>query len=134
MSEVYTLSNARGVEVRVTTYGAILLSIRVPDRRGTIADIALGFDEVEGYRSRNRYLGSGVGRYGNRIAKGRFTIDGREYALATNNGVNHLHGGVRGFDKVEWRAQPFARDGARGVRLTYRSVDGEEGYPGTLDA
>src|SRR5262249_35337556 len=130
----FTLTNARGVEIRVLAYGAILAAIRVPDRHGALADVALGFDDLEGYRTRNRYLGTVVGRYGNRIAKGRFTIDGREYALATNNGVNHLHGGVRGFDKVVWHATPFTRDGAQGVALTYTSPDGEEGYPGTLAA
>ena len=130
----FTLTNAHGVEIRVMTYGAILASISVPDRRGRFADIALGFDDVEGYLTRSRYLGAVVGRFGNRIAKGRFSINERAYTLATNNGDNHLHGGVRGFDKVIWKAVPFTRDGARGVALAYTSPDGEEGYPGTLHA
>jgi aldose 1-epimerase len=132
--DLYTLTNAHGIEVRVTTYGAILVSIRTPDRRGQLADIALGFDSLDDYRTRSRYFGAVVGRYGNRIARGRFTIDGRTFQLATNNGVNHLHGGVNGFDKAVWRGEPFERDGSAGVVLHHRSPDGEEGYPGALDA
>ena len=123
-----------GIEVRVITYGAILVSIRTPDRRGRLTDIALGFDDLEGYLTRSRYFGAVVGRYGNRIAHGRFTIDGHTYQLATNNGPNHLHGGLKGFDKVVWRGEPFQRGGDVGVTLTYTSGDGEEGYPGTLHA
>ncbi len=131
--DLYTLTNAHGIEVRVATYGAILVSIRTPDRQGQFADIALGFDSLDDYRTRSRYFGAVVGRYGNRIARGRFTIDGRTFQLATNNGVNHLHGGVNGFDKANWRSESFERDGNVGVVLHHRSRDGEEGYPGTLD-
>jgi aldose 1-epimerase len=130
----FTLTNAHGVQVRVITYGAIITSIRTPDRSGALADIVLGFDDLDGYLTRSRYFGAVVGRYGNRIARGQFTIDGATFRLATNNGANHLHGGVKGFDKVVWHAEPFERGGSTGVVLTYTSRDGEEGYPGTLNA
>ena len=132
--DLFTLANDHGVEVRIITYGAIITAIRTLDRSGRLADIVLGFDSLEGYLTRSRYFGAVVGRYGNRIAKGRFTIDGRTFQLATNNGPNHLHGGVRGFDKVVWKAEPFSGGGSAGVALTYTSRDGEEGYPGTLHA
>jgi len=128
--DVYTLTNRNGVEVRAITYGAIITSIRVPDRRGTVADVALGFDTLAGYLTEHPFFGAVVGRYGNRIANARFTLDGRTYQLAANNGPNHLHGGVRGFDKHVWAAAPIA--GANGVAFTRTSPDGEEGYPGTL--
>jgi aldose 1-epimerase len=131
---LFTLTNARGVEVRAIAYGAIVVSIRTPDRRGQLADVVLGCDDLEGYVTRSRYFGAVVGRYGNRIANGRFTLDGRTYQLATNNGKNHLHGGVRGFDKVVWRAQEFARNGHNAVAFRHTSPDGDEGYPGTLNA
>ena len=132
--ELFTLTNANGTEVRAISYGAILVSISTRDRTGRLGDITLGFDDLDGYLTRSRYFGAVVGRYGNRIAKGRFTIDGREFRLATNNGDNHLHGGDKGFDKVVWRAEPFERGGDVGVAFTYVSRDGEEGYPGTLRA
>ena len=132
--ESFTLTNGAGIEIRVITYGAILVSIRTPDRDGRVADIVLGFDDLEGYLTRSRYFGAVVGRYGNRIASGRFTLDGRTYQLATNNGPHHLHGGIRGFDKVLWTGEAFERAGGAGVSLSYSSVDGEEGYPGTLNA
>ena len=132
--EIFTLTNVNGTEVRAISYGAILVSIRTRDRAGRLGDVTLGFDDLEGYLTRSRYFGAVVGRYGNRIAKGRFTIDGREFRLATNNGDNHLHGGDKGFDKVVWRAEPFERGGDVGVAFTYVSRDGEEGYPGTLRA
>ena len=132
--EIFTLTNANGTEVRAISYGAIIVSIRTRDRGGRLGDITLGFDDLEGYLTRSRYFGAVVGRYGNRIANGRFTIDGRTYRLATNNGANHLHGGDKGFDKVIWRAAPFERGGDVGVVFTYTSRDGEEGYPGTLEA
>lgn len=116
------------------TYGAILVSIRTPDRSGRVADIALGFDSIDGYLTRSRYFGAVVGRYGNRIANGRFTIDGRTYQLPTNNGANHLHGGVHGFDKANWQGEPFERDGSVGVAFRHTSPDGDEGYPGQLTA
>jgi aldose 1-epimerase len=132
--DLFTLTNSHGIEVRLITYGAIIVSVRTPDRRGQLDDIALGLETLDDYRTRSRYFGAVVGRYGNRIANGRFTLDGRTFPLATNNGPNHLHGGIRGFDKVVWRAEPFERDGTVGVELSYTSVDGEEGYPGTLRA
>jgi galactose mutarotase len=130
--DVYTLTNQSGIEVRALTYGAILQSIRVPDRGGQLDDVVLGYDSLEGYTRNSPYFGTVVGRYGNRIAKGTFTLDGRVYRLATNNGPNHLHGGITGFDKVVWKAEPFQRDSGVGVALAYTSPDGEEGYPGTL--
>ena len=132
--EQFTLTNANGTEVRAISYGAILVSIRTRDRSGQLGDITLGFDDLEGYLTRSRYFGAVVGRYGNRIAKARFAIDGRTYPLAANNGENHLHGGGKGFDKVVWRGEPFDRGGEVGVAFTYVSRDGEEGYPGTLRA
>jgi aldose 1-epimerase len=131
---VFTLSNGKGMEVRVAEYGATILSIRVPDRRGHVDDVTLGFDSLGDYVRNPRYIGAVVGRYGNRIAGGRFTLDGTTYTLARNNGPNHLHGGTRGFDKVVWRGEAIERRDTVGVRFRYRSVAGEEGYPGTLDA
>ena len=132
--DVYTLTNPRGVEARVTNYGGIILGLRVPDRNGRFEDVVLGYDTLAGYLKESPYFGALVGRYGNRIARGRFTLDGQAYTLATNNGENHLHGGLRGFDKVVWTAEPFENDQGRGLVLTYVSPDGEEGYPGTLSA
>ena len=131
---VFTLANGKGMEVRVAEYGGTILSIRVPDRRGHVDDVVLGFDSLADYVRNPRYIGAVVGRYGNRIAGGRFTLDGKQYTLARNNGPNHLHGGTRGFDKVLWRGEPIERRDTAGVRLRYRSIAGEEGYPGTLDA
>jgi aldose 1-epimerase len=128
----YTLSNAHGLEVKVITLGATVTAIRTPDRSGTLADIVLGFDDLKGYLGNSPYLGVVAGRYANRIAKGRFTLDGTTYQLATNNGPNHLHGGVKGFDKVIWSARPIDRADGPAIELTYVSPDGEEGYPGTL--
>ena len=130
--DLYTLANPNGIEVRVTTYGGIILSILAPDRDGELADVTLGFDAIEGYLGDSPYFGALIGRYGNRIAEGRFSLDGEDYELAVNNGPNALHGGLKGFDKVVWDAEPFERDGARGLVLRYTSPDGEEGYPGTL--
>ena len=127
--DLYTLTNANGIEATITNYGAIVVSLKTPDRSGKMADVVLGFDSFDGYLSDHPYFGAVVGRYGNRIAKGRFTLNGKEYKLATNNGPNALHGGLKGFDKQIWQAQPV---GNSGVRLTYVSKDGEEGYPGTL--
>lgn len=131
---VFTLANGNDMEVRVLDYGAAIQSIRVPDRDGRVADVTLGYDDLGGYLNDRFYMGVVAGRYANRIADGRFTIDGRTYRLARNNGPNHLHGGVRGFDKVRWRAEPFQRGDSVGVVLHYTSPDGEEGYPGTLEA
>ena len=103
--EAFTLTNKAGVEVKAISYGAIITSIRVPDRTGAMADVALGFDTLDGYLKEHPYFGAVVGRYGNRIGKARFTLDGQTYKLAANNGPNHLHGGVRGFDKYVWKAE-----------------------------
>lgn len=131
---MFTLTNANGIELRAITYGGIVTSLRAPDRTGTMGDIVLGYDSLAGYLRTTPYFGAIVGRYGNRIAKGRFTLDGATYALATNNGANALHGGLVGFDKVLWRAEPWESGGKVGVVFRYVSRDGEEGYPGTLTA
>jgi aldose 1-epimerase len=130
----FILVNAHGIEVGVMAYGATIVSLRTSDRAGRLDDIVLGYDTLDAYLTKSRYFGSIVGRYGNRIAGGRFTLDGAAIQLARNNGANHLHGGNKGFDKVVWRGSPFDRDGSVGVAFTYTSPDGEEGYPGTLTA
>ena len=122
------------MEVTTIPYGAIIVSIRVPDRTGRIDDVVIGHERLEGYFTASRFFGAVVGRFGNRIAKGRFTLEGRTYELAVNNGPNHLHGGVKGFDKVVWEAEPFSTASESGVRYRYVSADGEEGYPGRLEA
>jgi aldose 1-epimerase len=129
--DVFTLRNAAGVEVRAINYGAIITSLKVPDRTGAMGDIVLGFDSLDGYLKGHPFFGAIVGRYGNRIGKARFTLDGQSYPLAANNGQNHLHGGVRGFDKHVWQAERMAGRSA-GVIFSRTSPDGEEGYPGTL--
>ncbi len=130
--EKFTLTNAHGIEVQVITYGGIITSIRTPDRAGRLDDIVLGFDSLAGYLKNVPYFGAIVGRYANRIRNAQFTLDGTTYHLAKNIGENTLHGGVRGFDKVLWTAEPFQTDSGSGVTLQYTSRDGEEGYPGTL--
>jgi aldose 1-epimerase len=130
--DLYTLTNKNGLRARITNYGGILVSLEVPDRDGNLGDITLGYDKLDGYIANNPYFGALIGRYGNRIAKGSFTLDGVAYQLAKNNGENHLHGGLRGFDKVVWQAEPVETADAVGVKLTYLSPDGEEGYPGNL--
>ncbi|MDH4196928.1 MAG: galactose mutarotase, partial [Candidatus Aminicenantes bacterium] len=130
--EIYTLTNDRGIEARLMTYGATLVSLRLPDRSGKFDDVVLGYDSLDGYVKNSPYFGSIVGRYGNRIAKGRFTLGGVTYELATNNGPNHLHGGIKGYDKVVWMAEPIRETDAVGVKFVYLSKDGEEGYPGNL--
>lgn len=132
--ELYTLTNSHGVEVRAMTYGGIITNIRVPDRSGNMGDVVLGFDTLAGYLKDSPYFGAVVGRYGNRIAKGQFTLDGRTYKLAVNNGPNHLHGGIKGFDKQVWSARPIDGPTGIGVAFTRVSPDGEEGYPGNLTA
>ena len=127
---MFTMTNVNGVEIRAITYGAIITSIRVPDRAGRFADVVLGFDNLEGYVKTHPYFGTVVGRYGNRIAGGRFTLNGQTYKLAQNNGPNHLHGGNKGFDKYVWKGEPLAN--GRGVAFSRTSPDGEEGYPGNL--
>lgn len=132
--ELYTLTSPQGMEVRAMTYGGIIVSLRVPDRAGRADNVVLGYDTLRGYLHGSPYFGAIVGRYANRIARGRFTLAGTAYQLATNNGPNHLHGGVRGFDKVVWHAAPFERGETAGVVLTHMSADGDEGYPGALTA
>ncbi|GAC1409602.1 MAG: galactose mutarotase [Gemmatimonadaceae bacterium] len=132
--ELFTLTNANGVELRLTNYGGIITSLKTPDRSGRLDDIVLGYDSLSGYLHDSPYFGAVVGRYGNRIAGGRFTLDGRTYHLAINNGPNSLHGGLRGFDKVVWAAEPFRSEAGVGVTLDYASADMEEGYPGNLRA
>jgi aldose 1-epimerase len=132
--DVYTLTNSSGMEIRAMPYGAIIMSISVPDRDGQFADVVLGHNSLDKYLTASRYFGAVVGRFGNRIARGRFMLDGREFALAVNNGPNHLHGGVKGFDKVVWQAATFSGPASSGVTFRYISPDGEEGYPGRVDA
>ncbi len=130
--DLYTLTNAHGLQVRIMNYGAIVVSLDVPDRSGKIDDVTLGYDSLSGYLKETPYFGAIVGRYGNRIAKGAFTLNGVKYRLAKNNGANHLHGGLKGFDKVVWNAEPVREENAVGLKLTNLSKDGEEGYPGNL--
>lgn len=132
--DIYTLTNANGIQVRIINYGAVVQSLIVPDRDGKYEDVVLGYDKLEDYLKGSPYFGAIVGRYGNRIAKGKFTLDGVEYTLAMNNGANHLHGGLTGFDKVVWDANPVKKENEVGVELTYFSKDGEEGYPGNLQS
>jgi aldose 1-epimerase len=130
--QLYKLTNAKGMEVDITTFGATVTSIKVPDRNGKIADVALGYDTVAGYEKGTCYFGAIVGRYGNRIAKGRFTLDGKTYQLTINNGPNSLHGGKVGFGQRVWKGEPFTEGDKVGVKFTYVSPNGEQGYPGTL--
>jgi aldose 1-epimerase len=132
--EIYTLMNANGMVARVMTRGATLVQLMVPDREGKPADVVLGFDDVAGYESeRNPYFGCTTGRVCNRIANGKFTLGGKEYTLAVNNGPNHLHGGVaKSLDKVVWKGKPFDNKKGSGVKFTYKSKEGEEGYPGEV--
>lgn len=135
--ELFTLKNTNDIEIKITNYGGIITSIKVPDKNGVFKNIVLGFDDLESYVS-PEYLGSYpcfgclVGRFGNRIAKGKFVLDGEMYSLAINNGENHLHGGLIGYDKVVWEANSFQANDTVGVDLSYLSIDGEEGYPGNL--
>jgi aldose 1-epimerase len=131
--ERYTLVNTHGMEVRAVTYGGIITNLRVPDNMGKFDDVVLGFDDFAGYLNNKPYFGAIIGRYANRIAKGKFTLDGKEYTLAINNGPNSLHGGLKGFDKRIWHAAPFNKSDSVGIVFTYLSKDGEEGYPGNLN-
>lgn len=131
--QLFTLSNANGVSLSITNYGGIVTSIFAPDREGKLSDVTLGFDNLEGYLKETPYFGAIVGRYGNRIANGTFTLDGNTYTLAKNNGKNHLHGGEKGFDKVVWDAEKIEGKDQVGVQLSYLSKDREEGYPGNLN-
>lgn len=129
---IYTLDNGHGMRIRAMTYGGIIQQIIVPDKNGKPGDIVLGFDSLEGYIKESPYFGAIVGRYANRIANGEFTLDGKTYHLAKNNGPNSLHGGIKGFDKVVWNAEPFQHGDSVGVTFTHVSPDGNEGYPGTV--
>ncbi len=128
----YTLRNAKGMEVRAINYGGVILSIQVPDRQGKFADVVLGFDSVAPYETNPPYFGAIIGRYGNRIAKGQFTLGGRTYQLPQNDKTNTLHGGKKGFDKMVWEAQPFDSGKVRGIVFRHTSPDGDQGFPGTL--
>ena len=134
--KIFTLTNSNGMTAKVTEYGAILVSVTSPDRNGKQADLTHGYDSLDGWLTNTSYFGSTVGRFGNRIANGKFTLEGKEHQLATNNDPGgipcHLHGGIKGFDKVLWKGEPFEKDYSRGVKFTYVSPDGEEGYPGKL--
>lgn len=128
----HTLTNVPGLRVKLIDYGATLIAVEMADRSGKVANVTLSFPTLDGYLQRHPYFGSTVGRYANRIARGKFTLDGKEYTLATNNGPNHLHGGLKGFDAVLWKAEPVKAEGVVGVKFSYTSADGEEGYPGKL--
>jgi len=130
--EIFTLTNAHGLRARIMTYGAILVSLEAPDRNGVLADVTLGFDGLAGYLGTHPYFGAIIGRYGNRIAKARFALDGVEYHLAPNNNGNTLHGGIKGFDKVVWKGEAVKSEHGTGVKLSYLSKDMEEGFPGNL--
>lgn len=130
--DIFTLKNAKGMEAAIMNYGGVVVSLKAPDRTGKFADIVNGFDNLEGYLTTQPYFGALIGRYGNRIGKARFKLNGTEYKLAANNGANALHGGLKGFDKVVWTARELPERSA--LELTYVSKDGEEGYPGTLTA
>jgi len=135
--ELYTLTNSNGAKMKVITYGGIITELHVPDRKGVMGDVVLGFDQLAGYTSpayknNNPYFGAIIGRYCTRIAKGKFTLDGVEYTLATNDGENHLHGGITGFNAVVWTTKPLESAGGHALELTYTSKDMEEGYPGNL--
>lgn len=131
--DLYTLESAGGLRVSITNYGGIIVSLYAPDRNGRLGDVVLGFERLEDYLRRHPYFGAIVGRYGNRIGKGRFLLDGVEYKLAQNNGENHLHGGLQGFDKKLWQAREWTDAEGAHLELAYTSPDGEEGYPGTLN-
>lgn len=128
----FVCTNKNGLVLEMIDYGATVTAMRVPDREGNLANVTLSCPDMAGYQACTMYFGSTVGRYCNRIANGKFTIDGTEYTLATNNGPNHLHGGIKGFDKKMWQATPISTDDAVGVQFTLTSPDGDEGYPGTL--
>jgi aldose 1-epimerase len=130
--DAYTLTNSNGMEVRAITFGGIITSIRVPDKSGKFDDVALGFNTLDNYLRNPPYFGAIIGRYGNRIAKGQFTLDGKTYTLAVNNRPNHLHGGNKGFDKIVWKAESFKNADNVGIIFTHTSKDGDEGYPGNL--
>ena len=135
--EIYTLRNNKGMEARIMTYGGIVVSLKVPDKNGKFDDVVLGFDNLDGYTRDSYvkgcpYFGALIGRYGNRIGGAKFTLEGKTYTLAANNGPNSLHGGLKGFDKVVWQGKPWVTTNGPALELTYLSKDGEEGFPGNL--
>jgi aldose 1-epimerase len=130
--DLYTLRNTRGMETKITNFGGIVVSLTAPDRNGTFADVVLGFSDLDNYQKQGPYFGAIIGRYANRIAKGRFKLNGVEHKLAVNNGENHLHGGIKAFDKVVWTGKETKTAAGPAVTLSYLSKDGEEGYPGNL--
>lgn len=130
----YSVSNGRGLHLKALNYGGIITSLLVPDRNGNLVDVVLGFDSLSDYTTKSPYFGAIIGRYGNRIANATFKIDNIQYNLNPNNGPNHLHGGIKGFDKVIWNVEPFKDKDVVGLKFTYISPDGEEGYPGNLSA
>ena len=130
--KLYTLRNSHGAEVSICNYGGLVTSLKVPDKNGSFGDVVLGYDNLADYIKSSPYFGALIGRYGNRIAKGQFSLDGKDYTLATNNGPNTLHGGLKGFDKVVWQARAYQSESGPSLELTYLSKDGEEGYPGNL--
>jgi aldose 1-epimerase len=132
--ELYTMTNRNSAAVAIMNYGGVVVLLKVPDRQGALGDVVLGFDTFDLYPTKSRHFGALIGRYGNRIGKARFTLHGREYELAHNDGENALHGGAQGFEKVLWDARDVSRPGAPALELTYLSKDGEEGYPGNLHA
>lgn len=131
--DIYYMKNTKGIELKIMNYGGAIVSAIVPDKNGNFADIVLGHDSFQGYLKANPYFGAIVGRYANRIAKGKFTLNGKVYTLATNNGQNHLHGGIKGFDKRIWNATPLITPNGVALKLSYLSKNGEEGYPGNLN-
>jgi len=131
--QTFTLSNSQGMKVKITNVGGHIMSIQLPDKNGNLTDVVLGYDSAKDYVGGKGFYGSTVGRYGNRIAKGKFTLDGKEYKLSINNGVNTLHGGPGGFHNVTWNGEEVSTHEGKGVQLTYLSKDGEEGYPGNLN-
>jgi aldose 1-epimerase len=132
--DLYTLTNGKGLRVKIMTYGATIVSVEVPDRKGKAENVTLSLDTLDDYLKGHPFFGSTVGRYANRIAKGKFTLDGKQYTLATNNNENHLHGGLKGFGKAVWKVEPLETADAVGVIFTHVSPDGDEGYPGKLNA
>jgi aldose 1-epimerase len=132
--ELYTLVNSGGCEMKITNYGCIVVSLKVPDKDGKLGDVVLGYETLGAYVENNPYFGAVVGRFGNRIGSAKFTLDGIEYSLAANDGENHLHGGIKGFDKVLWKGEEVSSNEGPAVKFSYLSVDGEEGYPGNLTA
>jgi len=132
--DLITMRNTNGIEMTVLTYGGVIKTLRTPDRTGAVDDIVLGFDDLASYVTKSPYFGTLIGRYGNRIAKGKFTLDGATYTLPTNNGPNSLHGGDKGWDKAVWKFDTFNNATGVGVILTHTSPDGDQGYPGTVKA